>query len=357
MTSHDLAQILLEELGYAESPTFKPFLDWPNRRPIPSVDSAYFVQNVPVVYFSRLSDADPEHLRQLHKSVWNQSKVPLLYVILPHEVHIYNGYAKPAAPTEELGHRDRLLKHLKQLTDVETARQAIRDQLVWYDRLHLDTGAFWTTPDGQRIRRESRADQRLLCAVDQVRRHLLIGELSHDVAYDLLGRSILIRYLEDRKILTSEWMSHLTGGRADSYRDALYDLDTTYRLFERLTRRFNGDLFPVLDGERSAVRQGHLNLLQDFLGGKDLDTGQQSFWPYDFQYIPIEFISGIYDTFLNSSDRRETGTYYTPLSLVDFVLDQTLPLEDTHPDMTVLDPACGSGTFLVRAYQRLIAAW
>ena len=126
MTSYDLAQILLEELGYAESSTFKRSIDWPNRRPIPGVDSAYFVQNVPVAYFSRLSDADPERLRQLHKRVWNQSKVPLLYVILPHEIHIYNGYANPAEPTEEFSHPDRLLQYLRQLTDVETARQTIR---------------------------------------------------------------------------------------------------------------------------------------------------------------------------------------------------------------------------------------
>ena len=357
MTSYDLAEVLLDELGYAESPAFVRSVTWPNRRPIPGVDSAYSVQNVPVIYFSRLSDADPNRLWQLHRDVWNYSKAPLLYVVLPQEIHIYNSYAKPAKTAEDFVPGDILLRHLEQLTDVETARRKIRDTLYLYDRLHLDTGAFWTTSDGQCIRRESRADQGLLRAMDQVRRRLVVGGISNDLAYALLGRSILIRYLEDREILTPEFMSRLTGGRADDYRAALSDWDTTYHLFEHLTRRFNGDLFPVLDEERQIVRQKHLKLLSAFLNGDNLDTGQRSFWPWDFRYIPIELISGIYDTFLNRDDRREAGTYYTPLSLVDFMLDQTLPPEATDPDLTILDPACGSGVFLVRAYQRLVAAW
>ncbi len=359
MTNCDLEQLLLQELGYAKSPGFMRSMTWPNNRPIPGVDSAYSIHNIPIAYFSRLSDADPENLRQLHQRVWNQSKVPLLYVILPQEIHIYNGYAKPAEPSEELSGGNRLLKHLRQLADVETARQRIRLELVeyGYDRLHLDTGAFWATPDGRRIRRESRADQRLLRSMDQVRRHLLQKKLSTDLAYALLGRSILIRYLEDRELLTLEWIPRLTNGQVDSYRDALDDLDITYRLFEHLSQRFNGDLFPVDEEERQAVRQEHLNLLGGFLDGDDLDTGQQSFWPYDFRYIPIELISGIYDTFLNSDERRKAGTYYTPLPLVDFMLDETLPPEVVRPDMTILDPACGSGIFLVRTYQRLVAAW
>ncbi len=357
MTGYELAEILIEEQGYAASSAFERSVTWPNGRPIPGVDNAYLIQGVPVIYFSRLSDADPDRLWRLHKDVWNQSKAPLLYVILPQEIRIYNGYAEPAETPRDFIQGEWLLQRLEQLTDVETARQRIRNELGWYDRLHLDTGAFWISPDGQKIRREGRADQRLLRAVDQVRRHLLSSGLSNDMAYALLGRSILICYLEDRGILTPELMSQMTDGQADTYHAVLDDLDATYRLFEQLTQRFNGDLFPVDELERGAVQQEHLNLLRDFLGGRNLDSGQTSFWPYDFQHIPIEFVSGIYDTFLNRGDRRRAGTYYTPLSLVDFILDQTLPVKDIDPDLTILDPACGSGVFLVRAYQRMVAAW
>ena len=42
---------------------------------------------------------------------------------------------------------------------------------------------------------------------------------------------------------------------------------------------------------------------------------------------------------------------------MDFVLDGVLPWEDNEWDLKVLDPACGSGIFLVKAYQRLIHRW
>ncbi|GAB48608.1 Eco57I restriction-modification methylase domain-containing protein [Mobilicoccus pelagius] len=67
---------------------------------------------------------------------------------------------------------------------------------------------------------------------------------------------------------------------------------------------------------------------------------------------------------LAGNDRKTTGSYYTPSSLIDLVLDETLtPLLDEaerSPDpesallaLTVCDPACGSGHFLVAAARRL----
>ena len=148
-------------------------------------------------------------------------------------------------------------------------------------------------------------------------------------------------------------MLELTNGRASNYRSALEDLNTTNQLFERLSQRFNGDLFPP--GQELSME--HLNLLSQFLDGYNFETGQRSFWPYDFTYIPIELISGIYDTFLSDENRKKFGAYNTPLSLVEFVVEETLPLSKTYPNMKVLDPACGSGIFLVQVYRRLIAAW
>jgi len=67
---------------------------------------------------------------------------------------------------------------------------------------------------------------------------------------------------------------------------------------------------------------------------------------------------------LAGNDRKTTGSYYTPSALIDLVLDETLdPLLDeaeraTDPEaallaMTVCDPACGSGHFLVAAARRI----
>lgn len=55
------------------------------------------------------------------------------------------------------------------------------------------------------------------------------------------------------------------------------------------------------------------------------------------------------------ADRQESGTFYTPGHLVEWVLDRVLPLDDPSTQPSVLDPACGAGHFLVAAARRLIA--
>jgi len=69
----------------------------------------------------------------------------------------------------------------------------------------------------------------------------------------------------------------------------------------------------------------------------------------------LEFISSIYEEFV--SKESGTGVHYTPEHIVDFVLDGVLPWDSQEWDMKILDPACGSGIFLVKAFQRLIHRW
>ncbi|MEO8954441.1 MAG: N-6 DNA methylase [Ktedonobacteraceae bacterium] len=361
MNTIDLQNTLLEELDFVDAPDFQPVVSWPNDRPIPHISGAYFIQGNPVVYFSQLEEVNTTVLSQLYRSVWSQGKAPILYVISRQDIWVFNGYDGPPPkdnPDEILHvHQDRLLHHLQSLYDIETTRQEIASTLSNFRRILLDTGAFWQTEDGQRINREKRADQRLLDAMGELRRRLLAKNLSSEIAYALLGRSIFIRYLEDRGILTETLVAQITNGLAQNYLTALDSKEVTYDLFDYLHQRFNGDIFPVDERERRVVSKEHLGPIQRFLQREDLETGQLSFWPYDFSCVPIELISGIYDTFLSDETRERLGAYYTPLPLVDFIVEETLPLEKITPEMTILDPACGSGVFLVRAYQRLIGAW
>lgn len=366
MNTIDLEKTLLEELDFVDAPDFRRELSWPNDRSIPHISSAYFMQGNPVVYFSQFEEIDIAALAELYRSVWSQGKAPLLYVISRQDILVFNSYDDPPPrdnPDEILSndeaHRHRLLHHLQSLYNVETARQKIADELSKdYRRILLDTGAFWQTEDGQHIQREKRADQRLLASMDLLRRRLLSLHLSSEIAYALLGRSIFIRYLEDRGILNEALFAEITKGYANDYLTALNNKEVTYDLlFDYLHQRFNGDIFPVSEQERREIGKEHLEWIQRFLQREDLETGQLSFWPYDFSCVPIELISGIYDTFLSDETRKEYGTYNTPLALVDFIVEETLPLAKITPDMTILDPACGSGVFLVKAYQRLIEAW
>ena len=359
MIAQDLERILLEELHYAESPGFLCDTDipWPSNRAIPHVNAALLAENIPVAYFSRFSQLDPDKIKQLHKDVWSQSKAPLLFVTLPHEIRVYNTYERPPTALEEdFDVPSRLMQQLEELNDSLTARREIQQKLVnnRYERIYLESGVFWDTSDGRKVNYRTRADHQLVEGMRQMRKLLVEKGLSNPIAYTLLGRSIFVRYLEDRGVLTHSWIEETTNGQADSYLNALESRQATYLLFEGLSTIFNGDLFPIEPAE-GQVRKVHLDWVLRFLERTDLGTGQLSLWPYNFEFIPIELISNIYDIFMD--EQRAEGAYYTPLPLADFVLEETMGMDIVRPDMTILDPACGSGVFLVGAYRRLIRAW
>jgi hypothetical protein len=90
--------------------------------------------------------------------------------------------------------------------------------------------------------------------------------------------------------------------------------------------------------------------------GTNLRSGQQKFWPYDFGFIPIETISVIYEHFLREEDQRE-GAFYTPRFLAEVVLDSALQDFHTLIGKKFLDPACGSGIFLVGLFNRIAEEW
>ncbi len=98
--------------------------------------------------------------------------------------------------------------------------------------------------------------------------------------------------------------------------------------------------------------------------------------PYELSVMPIEILGNIYEQFLGKSIRltsshqakveekeevrKAGGVYYTPQYIVEYIIQQTLgeKLDGidlySHPKLTLVDPACGSGSFLVGAYNFLL---
>ena len=78
---------------------------------------------------------------------------------------------------------------------------------------------------------------------------------------------------------------------------------------------------------------------------------------YSFKDLPVELISHVYQLFV-----KDTATaVYTPPFLVRLMLDEALSWERldrlVERKEVILDPACGSGVFLVEAYKRLVLHW
>jgi type I restriction-modification system DNA methylase subunit len=116
----------------------------------------------------------------------------------------------------------------------------------------------------------------------------------------------------------------------------------------------------ALDVEAQQIKVEHLEILDRFFHATDVRSGRQSFWPYDFSIIPIETISAIYEHFLKAASEEEkkaAGAFYTPRFLAELVLDVSLEGVSSLLDKQFLDPACGSGIFLVGLFNRMAEEW
>ena len=183
---------------------------------------------------------------------------------------------------------------------------------------------------------------------------------------DLLGRALFTLYLEDRKILSRDGYPDTTPESVDSFFDVLEYKQATYDLFDKLKEKFNGDLFPISTEERRGVNREHLREVRKCFFGFNHKRAMMPLWKmFDFQYIPIELISAIYEEFMSGEEdgklrTRTEGAFYTKPMLVEFMLNEVLPLPDKANkkyDLKILDPSCGSGIFLVQCYKRLISRW
>lgn len=348
---------LVENADEAVTPSQRYFLI-ESKRQIKDFDALYFSENVPKIYFKRLTDFDEERIKEIHRLIWNQSSVPLLYVITPGELRIYNCWERPAGPGEfdRMDDQDRLVCHF------ELASAAL-EELDVFSKYQIDTDAFWRSEIGQRFQTERRADQMLLENLTVTRENLHQKGLDYPLVNNLLGRSIFVLFLEDRDVLDKDFYTRLSP-YAQTYFDIIRNKEATYTLFRYLSNLFGGDLFPVTEDEEGKVSTSHLNVIRELFLGTAILTGQTRLWrPYDFSVIPIKLLSSIYETFLNKRDRSSNaryGIFYTPYYLVEFVVNELIPWptpSDHSYDMRIIDPACGSGTFLVEAVRRLIARW
>lgn len=74
---------------------------------------------------------------------------------------------------------------------------------------------------------------------------------------------------------------------------------------------------------------------------------------YTLKNVKGDVLGFIYQSIRPQTDRKEAGQYYTPNKVVDFIIEN-MGIDLKHnKDLTVLDPACGSGQFLLRAYDKL----
>ncbi len=310
-------------------------------------DALWRSRSALTVYFKfESTPPSDEKIGKWRREVWNEGFAPLLWVVSPQRIDLYNGFGTPIQQGDAR-------KHLIQTFENVDASLNELDALA--GRLALETGQFWARMP--LVDRKTSVDQKLLSDLAFLERDLVGGNLNRDAAQALIGRVIFTQYLIDREIVSAARLKRLCGHA--SLPPILRDRAATAELFSWLSETFNGDMFPP-SSVRNTPATSHLLRVADFLEAVDPESGQRTFFPYQFDVIPVELISSIYEQFAHAEPRlkgkRSTeaiknGVHYTRLSVVSLVLDEVM--DGLTGNESVLDLTCGSGVFLVEALRRL----
>jgi hypothetical protein len=288
--------------------------------------------------FEQTPPAD-ERVGRWRREIWNEGFAPLLWVISPQRIDLYNGFGIPLREGDAQKHL------IRRFENIETS---LKELDTFAGRLAIETGQFWAREPT--VDRKTCVDQKLLSDLASLEHKLVADDLERHAAQALIGRVIFAQYLIDRKIVSATQLKEVCGHSALS--TTLRNQPATAKLFAWLARTFNGDMFPP-SSVRVMPAACHLTKVADFLEAVDPESGQLSFFPYQFDVIPVELISSIYEQFAHAgSEARRNGVHYTRLSLVSLVLDEVM--DDFTGRESVLDLTCGSGVFLVEALRRLV---
>ena len=329
-----------------------------------AVRDAIAIQGIDYVFFRRFSDdrssqvvayvvdnADnhftEQALADLHKRVWLHGGVPLIYVAWPTRIDIlscargpdfwHDGRYEytPAQRIEEaIGHASAVSK-------------ALENQ---FSAWRLVDGTFWDDPRNSSLAKSTeRAHERLIAAVVETD-EALNGE-ENPLLRRLLLLTVLIKYLEDRRVFPKGWFGGFCKG-AKSFFDALRDgePDETIRLLANLEKRFNGDIFALTKVAANELTKPVLKKFATLVEARTIDQQRYLWEQFSFEHIPVEIVSHLYQRFVKGGH----GQVYTPPFLASLLLDHVMPYDKIDGTERVLDPACGSGVFLVGAFRRLI---
>jgi len=332
-----------------------------------SIDSVFFLKDNPAVIFGVCYSDDQKEFEQAYVNVWNLARPQYFFFEINGELRVYDFSVQM-----KICKGEKIIP--KPIAIVNTANDILR-KLQNLSRNRIEAGIATLSEENKKYK----ADDTLINDIKKIRTELMNMGLDNDklkYAHSVIGRSIFIRYLEDRGILTDEYFDSLALQNEDwkkilrqpldnclmmdnvvnaNYIKCLRNKSFTYALFKKLSQDFNGDMFPIDEIEESIIRSEHLKKISDFLQGKFDEQLQLFFWAYKFDIIPMELISNLYEEFYHKqSGGKEIGTHYTPLSLVGLMVKRALTIEKLEKSPVILDPCCGSGVFLVESFKRIV---
>jgi len=305
-------------------------------------------------------------LTDIHKKIWSNGEIPITCFFFKTEIkiidcttHITDDY-KPSYLIESL-----------KIT--EKSHSLYNNQFA----IKIKSGVFWEEEEVKNKFKFSNNSSynKLIENINFIVKILKAkySELPTKFINKLIVQSILIKYLEERidtngnELLSDKYFKQfansdtfitvLKKGKFVNLLNALNNPETG----------FNGNVFQWAKDEQDLLENIDLSPLAELLdtkkttlASKQLELNFPNWRYFEFKYIPVELISRLYEEFLGDN-KKEKGLYYTPAHLTKLLVDESLPLtkykEINIDTYTVLDPACGSGIFLVTVFKRLVQIW
>ncbi len=205
-----------------------------------------------------------------------------------------------------------------------------------------------------------------------------------EVIQRIFNRLIFIRTCEDREIEERILLATINQWRSNKHKPEL--IEKLREVFHQFDGYYDSDLFAKHAADEVFIEAFTLKGIID--GLYEVPGGLAS---YDFSVIDADVLGAVYEQYLGHvativkqkakeaqgrpepglaadefslqakrEKRKEQGIYYTPKWITDYIVKHTVGrfIEEHHHDeiikIKVMDPACGSGSFLIRAYDELL---
>lgn len=326
-------------------------------------DAVYFRKSnihntsVPQVYIYEKEFSDDE-LLETHKNLWSSGVVPLFYVITRSEAKIFNcsKFADAKSKKQVDLPQQQPIKTFLLVGDIQ--REVEKEK---FSAKLFDNGTFWE--EHPEILKVSESPyQKLLNGLLNAKKDLESKKLplASSTISKLLIMGVLIKYLEEKEDEHGTKLLEISRDFYQQFPGCEQFTDILRRgqilpFLEELNKKFNGKIFDLKPEEKQELATTSLEYVANVFDA-NIEGQQFVLWQlYAFNFLPIELISGIYEAFL----KKEKGVVYTPPYLVNLLIDECMPLDKADEmfasgSFKVLDPACGSGIFLVAALKRMV---
>jgi hypothetical protein len=279
-----------------------------------------------------------EDIFQTHLVYWNKNNVNVFIAVSDDKTYIINAKEKPNL---SLSNKIKIHCFDYGINTVDFEKEKIRE----ISKEYIDASYFFDfVIKNQKSKQE--VDKHLLLDLIALRNDLLDDKNEH-IIHLLILRCLFLKYLEDRGIYSNGYLVNIL------------DTKNPQNLIEAFDEivKINGDIFKYERLTKEEIKPVYLEKLAQFFKS-DYRTKQLKIFPYQFNQIPIQLISHVYEAFLKGEEKKGKGIYYTPSFVVNFMLSHTLREKLIEKqDVTVFDPAVGSGAFLVESFRMIINSY